>query len=454
MSAGADAPRPGPDDDTTPRSAALGAAGWLLLLALLGYTAWLHQGVGAPPGGIPSEDWHPSRFLLESEFVGGLEERPRAVGTLTLALPAAILAVGVFLLSRSAVARCLAVSGVLVCALFGFYGLYAPRVWEFFHWRGSLVIVSVGLAVGAAITAPLLAARWRRLAWPWQLALYLPLFAVVVAMLRHTTGTDERLAFNFSPWPAVTIFGLELGAYAVAGFLLCLALGSLGWSLWRERRTWGVLCVVAAVAIPGTWLLGRFGSLPPNAHLFLALPTVVGLGLTALGGGPDRAAGLRRRAFHLALGAVLIYAPLFVGRALSTGDYTVMRFVRAQAIIDALGEHYQEEEVYPDELVELIERGYLDEIPRPRVGFELLYQPGPLEPLGFHYQSLGSSYVLEFVFTEWVQCAYNPPWEDDYDYDYDEEEEGDAAGEASDGDESDGELDEAWSCPESRPELW
>ena len=122
-----------------------------------------------------------------------------------------------------------------------------------------------------------------------------------------------------------------------------------------------------------------------------------------------------------------------------------------QTIIDALALHYEEREQYPDELEELIEHGYLAEIPRPKVGFDLLYEPGPYEPLEFHYQSLGSSYVLEFVFTEWVQCAYNPPWEDDYDYDYEEEEDVDGA--ASD-DESGDASEEAWSCPESRPELW
>ncbi len=59
--------------------------------------------------------------------------------------------------------------------------------------------------------------------------------------------------------------------------------------------------------------------------------------------------------------------------------------------------------------------------------------------------------MLEFVSTEWVQCAYNPPWEpdeDDYEYEEEEEEYEEEYGE----EEEDG--DGAWSCPDTRPQLW
>ncbi len=62
---------------------------------------------------------------------------------------------------------------------------------------------------------------------------------------------------------------------------------------------------------------------------------------------------------------------------------------------------------------------------------------------------LGSSYVLECVSNAWVQCAYNPPWSPyagaDPEYEYEEDEE--YAGE-------DDESGEAWSCPDTRPELF
>ena len=52
--------------------------------------------------------------------------------------------------------------------------------------------------------------------------------------------------------------------------------------------------------------------------------------------------------------------------------------------------------------------------------------------------------MLEFVSTEWVQCAYNPPWEAPAGEEYEDEE---YAGE-------DDESGEAWSCPDTRPALW
>ena len=136
---------------------------------------------------------------------------------------------------------------------------------------------------------------------------------------------------------------------------------------------------------------------------------------------------------------------LLNGRALSTGDFVVNKFLRSQILIDALANYYaQSDEGYPDELQTLVDEGFLGEIPSPRVGFEIFYRMGWLERPEFFYQSLGSSYVLEFTSTEWVQCAYNPPWEDEY-FEDDEELEDDEYAEDS---------DDAWSCPDKRPELW
>jgi hypothetical protein len=266
--------------------------------------------------------------------------------------------------------------------------------------------------------------------------------AAVVVLLRHTTGTDERLAFNFSPWPAVTIFGLEIGAYAVVGVLFGMAIGVAAATEWRARAPLALAGLALGAVTPVLWMALRFGSLPDVAAVALAAVTALAIAGASLARGPDREDTLLRRAGVIALGGTLAFLPLFAGRALSTGDYTVTRFVRAQKVIDALAVYYAKRDGYPEELGELVEMGYLDAIPRPRVGFDVLYDWTGLEPLRFSYQSLGSSYVLEFEFTEWVQCAYNPPWEDEEEFEDDPE-----------WAEEDG-LGEAWSCPESRPELW
>jgi len=411
--------------------------GWGALAIEAVYLVALHQGVGLAPAGVPPAWWYPTRSWLHVDWISALEETPvRAV--VMAGVPAAVLAAFVFRATSSAVARWLAISGILTALLFGFYGFVAPRVWQFFHWRGSLVMVTIGASVGAALTSPWLASSWLRRHWAWKLALYLPILLGTVTLLRQTTGTDETLAFNFSPWPAVTIFGLEIGAYAVTGLLLGLAIAVAGLSAWPARPARAAAGVGLGVATPIVWMGARFGSLPGGLDWELAVVAMVAAGLVAWTSRPDRTAELQRRASLLGLGGVLVLLPLFIGRALSTADYTVTRFVRAQELIDALSRYYAKQDGYPDSLDELVELGYLKSLPRPRVGSDLVTSLVGFEPEKFSYQSLGSSYVLEFDFTEWVQCAYNPPWEDE-----------DDVGE----DEDDG-VGEAWSCPDSRPELW
>lgn len=418
--------------------------GWLLLLGSFAYTLYLHQGLANPPGGMASEWWHPTRFLMDTDFVGSRQDTP-AIGIALLALPAALLALGVFLGTRSAVARTLSLSNVFMVSLFTFYSFSSPRIWDFFGWRGSAVMAMISLAIAAAISAPLLARSLSRQPAVLQGILYGTVALGVIAQLRNATGTDERLPFNFSPWPAVSIFGLEIGAYAVVGALIGLAFGALGFALWSTRRAPAILFIAFGAVVPVGWILGRFGSLPPGGGTALAVATPIALALAAMTRGGGRPQILLSRAFYLGLGALLVAIPLFSGRALATGDYTVTRFVRAQEVINALQAHFEKQDVYPDELEELTQNGYLESIPQPRVGFEFLNSLSGYEPANFHYQSLGSSYVLEFISTEWVQCAYNPPWTDDEEYDEEYEDEYADEGEGD---------DEAWSCPESRPELW
>ncbi len=410
------------------------ALGWLGLLLLLGYTAVIHHGMGPAPGGIATRWWQPTGFLLNSEPVGSWIDAP-VFGIGMLTLPAALLAGLVFAGTRSAVARMLAISCVATVMIFSFYGLVAIFAWKFFHWRGSLTMVLIGLATGAAAAAPLLGASWRRRGWLLRVLLYLPVFFASVALIRNATGTDDSLAFNFSPWPAIPIFGLEIAGYVLAGLWFGVALAVAALALGRAHPFLAATGALAGLALPTVWFWARFSGSSDLILFAVFAASTLALTLGLISPREGRRAQLLRRAGHIALGATLVCLPVLSGRALAQGDYTVNRFVRAERLNVALGKHYEEYEAYPDSLLELVERNYIAEVPQPRVGFAFLYRLGWLEPIDFTYQSLGSSYQLEFVSTKWIQCTYTPPW-------YDEEEE------------EEGESEESWNCPDSQPELW
>lgn len=423
------------------------AVGVVALLALFGYTLFLHQGLGQAPGGWASKWWHPTMFLLLTPTVGGWADVPFR-GTVYLTLPAAALAVAVFLGTRSAVARALAASFVVMAALFCVAAFKATGAWEFFHWRFSAVMVWIGLATGFTIMSPALAEAWLRRGWVVRLLLYVPLFFAIVAVIRNATGTDESLVANFSPWPGITVFGLEMGSYTIVGILYGLAIGLGALSQWGKRPLVAVCGVVVGAVFPAVWFSDRFTNTSSGPLVGIVLLALLLLGLTAAIRSGDRSAKLAHRAAFFALGATLVIAPIFTGRAWAAADYTVNKFVRARIISDALAAYYAREGVYPDRLSQLVEEGDLAEIPRPRVGFDFLYDIGLLPPIAFSYRGLGSSYVLEFVSTEWVQCAYNPPWSSGDDEYADDEEEYD------DEELDDESTEEAWSCPDTRPALW
>ena len=77
-------------------------------------------------------------------MVGTWQDEANRLGIVALSLPALAGTAGVFLCTRSACARALAVSASACAAIFAFYGLLAPEVWEFFHFRWSLVLVATG----------------------------------------------------------------------------------------------------------------------------------------------------------------------------------------------------------------------------------------------------------------------------------------------------------------------
>jgi len=188
------------------------------------------------------------------------------------------------------------------------------------------------------------------------------------------------------------------------------------------------------VAIPtaAMWLGSEQGLLPFQASQGLLRATAaIALGslvvAATLGVGRD-AGKLAGRARIWALGGLLLGLPLLVGQPMTRLDYTTTRDDRAQRVIDALQSHYDEALIYPESLEELVASGVLAELPRPQIGF--------LSQQDFLYQSFGTGYVLEFSAPRWIQCAYNPPYQDEYE----EEEEEDLGG--------------AWSCPSKPPELW
>lgn len=419
------------------------ATGLGLLALLLLYAAFLHHGLGPTPDG-PIRAWSPRGFLLLQSWVAPFEASP-GLGVAVFSLPALALAVGVFLLTGSAVARTAAVACVLASALFSFYGLRppGPGIWRFFDWRGSAVMVGLAAVLAATATAPLLARSWLRLPLAARLAVYVPVFVVVVAVLRNVTGTDPTLRFSISPWPVVPLFGITIGSVAVLGILAGMACA--GWAFTRKGAArWAALLV--AILLPALWFKLWHTSFPARGMLALSLLGAVCAATVWIGARGD---GLVARARHFAWGFALVLAPLAVGEALASFDYTRTREGKAREIIDALDAYYQQHEEYPESLEELVDGDYLERIPRPEIGFGFL---GDDEE--FAYQSFGISYNLEFSAPDWVQCAFNPAWtEEDWE---EEEEEAEAEEEEEEAPMADGEhaLDESWSCPSSPPELW
>jgi len=434
--------------DATPvkRSVPLTWAGWILTALLLAYAALLHKGIGPIPSNLESNWYNPSTFLLSALLASGPGAAMESVGSAIalLALPALATAVAVFFTTRSSVARTLSTASVIAVAIFVYYGVEAPGVWSFFHWRWSASVVLFSLCLGAAITAPLLAESWKRRGWPLRLILYLPLFAAAVVFERNVTGTDDTLRFAISPWPVVQVFGLEVFASVIALLLIGVAIGiwMVSRGLVRSTGDLIVLSIVATVlaaAIPtaALWLGSEQGLVPFRAGpVLLALTAAIALATLAItaelgvGRGPDK---LARRARIWALGGLLLGLPLLVGQTLTRLDYTTTRDVRAGQLIDALQSHYDRQFLYPEKLEELVGAGDLAEVPRPQIGFAWLSRQD------FLYQSFGTSYILEFSAPRWIQCAYNPPYQDEYEEEEEEELE---------------DLGGSWSCPSKPPELW
>lgn len=427
------------------------AVGWALAAASVLYAFLIHHGIGPGPVGVELRWYEPRGFLLQWSWLGW------AMGStlrllVVLSLPALALSLGVVATSASAVARAISVICVVATPLFLFYGDQATPVWEWFGWRGSAVIAMLAVCIGLALTAPLLAASWLRLRWPFRIAVYAPFALGAIAFLRNATGTDPGLRFNLSPWPAVPVFGLEVAALFITAWLLGMAVGLRGVAEWRREpggRSRLVIGTAVGIAVPvGLLALGSELSLFPfrvgrGAYAATALVSAVAIGLAASLGVRGAADGTRLRSLYSGVGAALVLVPIVVGQIWARVDYWVTREERAREIIDALQTWFDREGIYPDELDLLLESGDLAAIPRPAIGFAFLYDGE------FRYRNFGTSFLLEFPAPRWVECAYTPPFEDE---EADEGEE--APWELEAGVEEGIQLAESWSCPSQPPELW
>jgi hypothetical protein len=331
------------------------------------------------------------------------------------------------------------------------------------------VLSLMALVVGCSLAAPWLAQSWLRLSWPLRLLVYLPVVFAIFAFVRNATGTDESLLYSISPWPAVPVFGIEVGALFAAAWLVGTGVGlraiaqPIGW----PRRLAGLLFAVTLPVLL-LWIGSTLGLFPfragPRTFLGAALVTALSIALAAaVRRGGDR---LRWRARHLLVGAALVGIPLIASEAAARYDYFLTREIRARRIIDALDSFFRRETVYPDSLAQLVESGDIDAIQPPAIGFRFL------DAAKFRYQNFGTSFILEFAAPRWVECAYTPPFseeEEDVGSEGLSDEEAEPANPADaeapppnpadapedePGADEDASLGEAWSCPSKPPELW
>ena len=427
------------------RSSAL--VGWALVALSLAYAGLIYHGVGAPGNGPVAHWWQPRGLFFTWEAFDSLLAEP-SLATLAFAVPAFALVLAVLATTRSAVAMTLSLAAALLVLLCCFYGLGSGRraVWSFFGWRGSGVMALFSLAMAAAILAPFLAHRWLELRWPARLFLYVPIVLLVMLAIRDITGTDPGLPFAISPWPVVSMFGLEIGNAGVAALLGMLGLDLAATGLLRQRRyARGIVCALLSLVIP-IWIFGLGLGLGTGLLALVLAAAAVQLWLAR---DTDAAAGglatLMPAARSVTLGAVLVALPILGGQLLVARDYDVTRNTQAKRILDALDAYYARQSIYPDDLADLVASKDLEAIPEPQIGFGLFEEPR------FTYQSFGTTYMLEFSAPRWVQCAYNPPYLGEGGEAA--EEGGEAAQEVGDAAQEDGAAG-SWSCPQKPPELW
>lgn len=414
--------------------------GWLTVLLNLAWTTYGYYGFAPPPDGMPTDWWHGRTFILDWELMGGYVDAP-LTGALIWTIPAAAICLGTFATTRSAIARTLSLTCAVTSFLYAATGYAVGPAWMLFSWRLTAVIELFALALASTLTSALLVKRWLQLGWTLRLALYLPVFFALMAAVRGATGTNESLSFGVTPWPIFTTFGLDNAIFVVCGLLFATALGVLSMS--REGMdTVKRVGLILALVLPGFWTSLRFPGLSLSTLFGLVLVAVVMVASASLVRTREAEGGLAGRGFHIALGAALVFVPILSGSAMARGDFAVNRYVRSPIVIEALQAHIKAEEFYPEKLEDLVEAGYLDEAPRPRIGFGFLEPLGLADPAAYRYNEYGSSFVLEFDSSLWVQCQYSG------NYYFDDEEE-----EEFEEDEDWEEEEPDWACLDRAPAL-
>jgi MFS family permease len=428
--------------ERTPDSAAMHASlGWLTVLAAFGYAIYGYYGFAPPPGGMPTDWWHGRTFILDYETMGGYVDAPIA-GTIVFGIPAFAVFLATLFTTRSAIARLLSLSFSLTAILFAAAGFAAGPLWVLFSWRFSAVAFLTGLSLAAAVLSPVLIASWLRIGVTKRLVIYAPIFFGVMASVRGATGTSEHMTFMMSPWPLWTTYGLEAGVMTAAILLFSIAFGVLWISRGRVDAV-AALGLILAISLPGAWALFGDSELPTQWALQASLIAACVIAACSIHRGEtDRTAELLRRSYHIGLGAVLVAVPVFAGRSLATGDYALNRYIRAPGVIEALQQHIKSEEFYPETLEGLVEAGYFDHSPKPRIGFGWLELIGLSDEVKFRYNEYGSSFVLEFDSRFWVQCSYSG------NYYFDDEEE-----EFDEEDQEYADEEPEWTCLDKRPAL-
>ena len=435
MSAAAPSSTPA-DDPTAMRVHA--AVGGLTVLLNLAYLVVGYYGFAPPPGGMPTDWWHGRTFILDWESMGGYVDAP-VTGALLWALPSALVCFATFATTRSAIARCLSLYCVIASFLCGAAGFAAGAAWMMFSLHFTMVLDATAFALAATLTSPLLVGSWLRLGMLARIALYLPVAVLIMAIVRGTTGTSESGSFGVSPWPLFTTFGLDNAVFVLCGLLFATALGVLSFSR-RDFDSVSRVGLVVAIVLPGYVASLRFPGLELTTLLALAITAAVMIPLASFVRAEQSEGGLPGRALRIGLGASLVFIPILAGSALARGDFSVNRYVRSPRVIDALQAHIEAEEFYPETLEDLVDAGFLDAAPTPRIGFGLIETLGIVEPAAYRYNEYGSSFVLEFDSSLWVQCQYSGH------YYFDEEEYED--------EEDDWEPDEpTWSCLDKSPAL-
>ncbi len=380
--------------------------GWLTVSLNFAYAVFGYYGFAAPPGGEPTQWWHGRAYLLGFESMGAYGDNP-TLGAFVFGVPALVVCLMTFLATRSVIARALSLSLALTSLLLAATGFAAATPWLFFGWRLTVIIVLTSFSLAAAIVAPLLVERWLRLPWAARFGIYLPLFFGAMAAVRGATGTDEQMRFMVSPWPVFTTFGLGIGALIVSGFLLSIAIGMFSLSRGTLDTT-ARLGLLGSLSVPSVWIaLGVSQSSVEGAFLSTLIAGVFISICWIYGRHDERKERLRVHGFHTGLGATLVFLPILAGQALAARDFSVNRYVRGPEVVAALQQHIEAEAFYPETLEDLVAAGYFDQTPTPRVGFEFLEQIGLVDKVKYRYSEYGSSFVIEFDSSDWVQCAYS-----------------------------------------------